>query len=1138
MAVRTITTRLALDGEAQFKQAMTSVNASLRAMKSEMALSEAQFKGQANSVEALTAKDKLLRQEIEQQTVKVRALEQALKDAAQVYGEDSNQVSNYQAQLNRAKTELLNMNQALEVNEGYLKEANENFFRHATSIDEYGNKVNEAVQSNEGLEDSYVQLATAIKAAGVALSIKAIVDVLKDCVSTSMDFNAAMSNVAATLDVPVGQLDRLKESATELGGTTQFTSTQVAEAYNYMALAGYDVEKSLEAMPSVLNLAAAGNIELARSSDMVTDAQSALRLSSEETEALVDQMAMTASKSNTSVEQLGDAILEVGGNARFLAGGTAELTQVLGLLADNSIKGTEGGTKLRNMILSLSAPTEKAAAQLDELGVSIFDAEGNMRAFSEIFPELQSSLSRLTDQQQLEALSEIFNTRDIAAAQALLGTTAERWGNLAVSIDDAQGAAERMAKTKMDNLAGDLTLLQSAMDNTKKAIGDSLEPALRNLAQAGAAGISWAGQLIDDQPWIVDAIVGITNAFIAFTLATKAHAAATKVASIAQAAFNVVMSANPVAKVVAVVAGLVTALGLLISRLSSAREKTEELNDAQESQSDAGDEAAQVGEEIARAMEAAAQATEGATEAAEDNTDASRDQAVALGELEDATLYLAGANDTLAKALKEQEEAGSLSLKTALDLIEAGYGAALAIDDETGAVTLNRDSYLRLADARISDQIAALETQKQALITAARVEAEALAAQHAGSAYWEMAAAKLYAEKSDTTALDAQIAAMTRLRSTLGQVTTQTTRAARTSRAASRQAKTQAQEDMEAYKQVKAELDHDKAMELVSEEDYYRQLAGYRDRYLTDDANVSEYRKVTEQIYKYDRSLAEQELQLWENQTDGLIRELEQRVKSVIDQQDRMAARLEGYGDLFRMEDNTMTLNSIQEQIDAINEYEDALNALKARNISGGLMEEVLNMDVDSATQYARQLLEMSEEQWREYNDLWDEKQRRAMEVAEQFFKDQLDALENEYNDKLGAALDNLTDTSFGAGVDTGQGLIDGLSAMEGELYAKAQDMADQVSAILAGAGRIPSNSELAASMSTERIAERYQGVTNRQLQSAVAGGVNGLSSSLSNQAVPKVDVTLTLNDRVLAEEMVDPLRDAQKSRPEIKDDK
>lgn len=331
-----------------------------------------------------------------------------------------------------------------------------------------------------------------LKISGVALAAAAtgVTAFGKSAVTAGMDFDGAMSQVAATMGTTVDQIGELRELALEMGSSTAFSATEAAEALNYMALAGYDSATSMSMLPNVLNLAAAGGMDLAAASDMITDSQSALNLTLDETSVLVDQMAQAASKSNTSVSQLGEAILTVGGTASFMSGGTQELSTVLGIMADNGIKGAEGGTHLRNMLLSLSAPTDKAAAQLKELGVEIFDAEGNMRSFSEIFPEMQTAMAGLTDQQKVEALSKIFNTRDIAAATALMSTSVDRWHELSGAIGDADGAAQKMAETQLDNLAGDITMFKSALEGTKIAISDSLTPTLREFVQFGTEGLS------------------------------------------------------------------------------------------------------------------------------------------------------------------------------------------------------------------------------------------------------------------------------------------------------------------------------------------------------------------------------------------------------------------------------------------------------------------------------------------------------------------------------------------------------------------------------------------------------------------------------------------------------------------------
>lgn len=271
-------------------------------------------------------------------------------------------------------------------------------------------------------------------------------------VKTGAEFDSSMSQVAATLgktmdelanevgtvDTAYGEFSgNLREYAQFMGANTAFSAKQAADALNYMALAGYDTQKSMDMLPTVLSLAAAGGMDLAKASDMVTDASSALNLSQEDTVAMVDKMAKTASKTNTSVEQLGEAMLTVGGTASYMRGGTTELSQVLGILADNSMKGSEGGTHLRNILLKLSSPTKEGAEWIKKLGLNIFDAEGNMRSFSDIFPELNSAMSSLTDEQRLDALSQMFNARDIAAVNALLNASTDRWNELETAIDGA-----------------------------------------------------------------------------------------------------------------------------------------------------------------------------------------------------------------------------------------------------------------------------------------------------------------------------------------------------------------------------------------------------------------------------------------------------------------------------------------------------------------------------------------------------------------------------------------------------------------------------------------------------------------------------------------------------------------------------
>lgn len=364
-------------------------------------------------------------------------------------------------------------------------------------------------------------LATVAKVGAAALgaATTATVAFATSSVKAGADFDKSMSQVAATMGLTmdemqnqVGTVDlawgtfsgNLREYAQEMGKNTAFSATEAADALNYMALAGYDAQTSMQMLPNVLNLAAAGNMDLARASDMVTDTQTAFGVSLERTSQMVDEMAKAASTGNTSVEQLGDAFLVVGGLAKEMNGGMVELSDgttatydniqeleiALTAMANAGIKGSEAGTHMRNMLLKLSSPTEDGVKAFTQLGVSVFDSEGKMRSLSDIMGDLNNSMSNLTQEEKLQAISDIFNTRDVAAAEALMSAVGEDWDKIAESILDADGAAQQMAETQLDNLAGDVTLFQSALEGAKIAVSDGLTPSLRQFVQFGTTGLS------------------------------------------------------------------------------------------------------------------------------------------------------------------------------------------------------------------------------------------------------------------------------------------------------------------------------------------------------------------------------------------------------------------------------------------------------------------------------------------------------------------------------------------------------------------------------------------------------------------------------------------------------------------------
>ena len=321
--------------------------------------------------------------------------------------------------------------------------------------------------------------STALKGVttAVAAVTTAVAGVATAAVKVGSGFESSMSQVAATMGLTVEDIrngseefELLSQAAKDAGATTAFSASEAADALNYLALAGYDAATSADVLPSVLNLAAAGGLDLAYASDLATDAMAALGIeaSSANLTEFGDKMAKTASKANTSVGQLGEAILTVGGTAKSLAGGTTELNAALGVLANRGIKGAEGGTALRNVILALSAPTDKAADAMSALGLEVYAAAGNMRPLNEVFRDLDSALSGMTEGEK---------------TQALLAGCGEEFDNLAAAIDDSAGAMQNMADTQLDNLQGDITIMKSALEGLGIGVYENLQAPLRDTVQ-------------------------------------------------------------------------------------------------------------------------------------------------------------------------------------------------------------------------------------------------------------------------------------------------------------------------------------------------------------------------------------------------------------------------------------------------------------------------------------------------------------------------------------------------------------------------------------------------------------------------------------------------------------------------------
>ena len=556
-------------------------------------------------------------------------------------------------------------------------------------------------------------------------------------------------------------------------------------------------------------------------------------------------------------------------------------------------------------------------------------------------------------------------------------------------------------------------------------------------------------------------------------------------------------------------------------------------------------------------------------------------------ELTDKTRDLSDEVDMLSSALKEQKEKGSLSLDTTLELIDAGYAAALSIDQETGAVTLNKEEYVKNAQSKIDAQIASLTSQKASVDAAIANETEARSANDVAQQYYKKAKAtvdsanatvkakeaekngNIEALQAQSKSYDAQIKALEQAKKGLGSYSSASTSAAKTSASSSRKMQTQAEKDLSKYKELRSALDHSLAMGEITEKEYYETLAKYRDQYLTDDANLSEYRKINEEIHKYDQKLAEDEKKLWEEQTGELVSELEDRFNAVMDKQSKMMEKLAGYGDLFTIEDDVMSLENLQEQTKAIQDYGDTLRQLKDNGVTGDLLNEIVNMGVDEGAQYGQMLNSMAPEKLAEYIDTWEEKQAEAKRIAEEFYSDELKTLETEFKDKLDGALDPAVQAAFTNGQEIDQAIIDGLSDKEAEIYRKVSGIVREMERIFSstslsmdtvdgshagGLPYVPFDGYVAELHQGERVLTKEEAQdyiarsipsrlelpaanTRSDIGSMLSQAVNAMGTAAADRDRYVIELHMDVNGKEFYRETIDDFRAVSKSNPEVVSD-
>lgn len=497
----------------------------------------------------LTKQHALLGQQIQNTTGDTSALEREQLKLEQ-------RMASTQATLENQQGRLSATTQRLEEAGVSMDDLSGESARLADEIQELSQQQEAAARSAEEYGESAVSAfdaaASALAAAGIVGGIKQIGEAYIGTVQAAGEFGATMSNAEALSGASTQQMALLTAQAKELGATTKFTAQESGEAMGYMGMAGWNAQQMLAGMPGVLDLAAASGEDLAGVADIVTDSLTGFKLTAADTGEFVDVLAAASTKSNTNVSMLGESFKYV-----------APLAGTLGYSAQ--------------------------AAEMERLGISLTDSNGQMLPMLDIVGNLRGAFSGMSEAQQSAAASTIFGKEAMSGMLAIINASEADYQSLTQSIYNSAGAAQRMAEIKLDNLAGDLTLMQSAADGLGLTIGEVFMPQIRGLVQAGTGVLTWVNEMIEAHPVMAKAILGAAGAVGVLTTGIVAYNAAQKV----MAAFDLAaLFTGPVGPILAVGAAVGAVTAGVMGLIEAANEGVPQV-----------DELTQAAQESAQAME-------------------------------------------------------------------------------------------------------------------------------------------------------------------------------------------------------------------------------------------------------------------------------------------------------------------------------------------------------------------------------------------------------------------------------------------------------------------------------------------------------------------------------------------------------
>lgn len=574
-----------LTGEQAYRQALKAIATELQQVSAQQKLTAATYESSDKSLSAISQRSQDLTSKLDLQKQKLATITDQLKkwqtqqeknkttiaslqsqldkekakleEIAKIYGTSSKEyqeqakvVDNLEKELKELNTQYDKNEQTIKKNEAAQTSAQAAVLKTEKEIGKLADQAKKAADDTDDLGNSTETAGKKAKSAGDGFTVfKGILsnlatDVIrrvssglktmaKEMVNAGIDFDSAMSKVEAVSGATGDELDKLTKKAEEMGKKTKFSASESAEAFNYMAMAGWKTEDMLNGIEGVMNLAAASGEDLATTSDIVTDALTAMGYAAGDAGKLADVMAAASANANTNVSMMGQTFQYAAPILGALKYNMEDAAVAIGLMANAGIKGEKAGTALRSVLTRLSAPPAECAKAMDKLGISIQNADGTMKPLNTVIEDLRKAFNGLSEAEQTQLAKSIAGQEAMSGLLAIVNAAPADYEKLTKAVNSSAGAAEKMAQTMQGNVGGKLTLLKSQLESIYLTIWKKIEPSISKAIdsiskalskvnwddfgnKAGAAleklgdGLAW---LIDHKELVVSALGAIAGAF-------------------------------------------------------------------------------------------------------------------------------------------------------------------------------------------------------------------------------------------------------------------------------------------------------------------------------------------------------------------------------------------------------------------------------------------------------------------------------------------------------------------------------------------------------------------------------------------------------------------------------------------------